>query len=294
MSLLTSYANGNSLISLFTDGSRTIEFEDELKLKAPTQVDIRVSTSCSFAETVCKEFCHESAVTKGVDCDYDKLKQVVSELLKGTELAIGCNRFTTELFSFCQWCTNEGYICNLTINQGHIKRDQKLLQEAINQKIIFGLGVSYRSTLPWNVPDFILNYEHTVFHIISGMDDFKDVEKLSEKGVSKVLLLGEKSFGNNKGKVDLNSLSHKQWYWWVSKLFNKFKVVAFDNLGLEQLNIKRFFTEDNWSTFYQNENSLYIDAANGVFRPSSRSEEYVNWRKVSIIDYFNAVRNSVN
>ena len=47
-----------------------------------------------------------------------------------------------------------------------------------------------------------------------------------------------------EGKLDLTTRIHREWFWWVSKLFNKFDVVSFDNLGLEQLNIRRFFNDE--------------------------------------------------
>lgn len=43
------YKNGNSSIVLKRDGTRVIEFEDELKLEYPLNLDIRVSTECSLA-----------------------------------------------------------------------------------------------------------------------------------------------------------------------------------------------------------------------------------------------------
>ena len=61
--------------------------------------------------------------------------------------------------------------------------------------------------------------------------------------------MGEKNFGYNKGKVDLDSKIHKEWRWWVHKLFSIFDVVSFDNLALVQLDIDRFFTDENWDIF---------------------------------------------
>ena len=89
--------------------------------------------------------------------------------------------------------------------------------------------------------------------------------------------MGEKDFGFNLDMVDTDSLSHKQWRWWVSQLFKVFDVVSFDNLALEQLHLKRFFTDDNWSVFHQGEHSIYIDAVNQTISPSSRSVDIKPW-----------------
>lgn len=161
-----------------------------------------------------------------------------------------------------------------------------LLNQAITYELIKGLGISYRSSLKWDIPDIILNYSNTVFHVISGIDTINDVLELSNKGVNKVLILGEKNFGFNLGRVDLNTKIHKEWYWWIGKLFDKFKVVSFDNLALEQLNIKRFFTKENFEIFNQGEHSMYIEAVKQHFKPSSRSNEFINWNDISLKEYF--------
>lgn len=288
---MITYKNGNSEITLQSDGSRVISFENELKLDYPLNLDIRVSNKCSFGlnlknnKAFCN-FCHESATTTGNNCNYENLKEILKDLPKGIELAIGCNEFTTELYNFLSWCFDKEFICNLTINQGHIKRDNLNITTAINDGYIKGLGVSYRESLKWDIPQFILDYQNTVFHVIIGIDDFKDILNLHELGVKKILCLGEKNFGFNENKVDLNSNKHKQWYWYVRKLFDKFEIVSFDNLALEQLNIKRFLSKQDYKIFNQGEYSFYIDATKEIFKPSSRNKEYISWDKVNITNYF--------
>ena len=66
----------------------------------------------------------------------------------------------------------------------------------------------------------------------------------------------------------------------------KFDVVSFDNLALEQLNIKRFFTNKNWSVFNNGEHSMYINAVEGYFAPSSRNDNKTNWNSISLEKYF--------
>jgi hypothetical protein len=136
------------------------------------------------------------------------------------------------------------------------------------------------------VPESILAYEHTVIHVIAGIDSIMDVINLRNKGVRKILILGEKNFGFNEGKVDLTTKNHRQWFWWVRKMFNIFDVTSFDNLALEQLNMKRFFSDDNWNVFNQGEHSFYINAVEEYFAPSSRSNNKTNWDSLFIKDYF--------
>ena len=101
--------------------------------------------------------------------------------------------------------------------------------------------------------------------------------------------MGEKSFGYNENKVNLNSIKHKHWRWFIAKSFSTFDVVSFDNLAIEQLQLKRFFREDSWKIFYQGEYSFYIDAVHKVFKPSSRDSNFIDWN-TDIKDYFNEIR----
>jgi hypothetical protein len=294
--VITEYKNGNADIKLYDDGTRVIEYDDVLNLDTPLNIDIKVSSQCDFGmnpktgKAFC-DFCHESATTNGKECDYELLKDKLNNLPKGIELAIGGNNITPNLYHFISWCYDMGYIVNLTVNQGHLKRDLIMLNKLIDNGLIKGLGVSYRSALKFSVPEEILNYEHTVFHVICGIDSFSNVASLINNGVNKILLLGEKNFGYNKGRVDLTTRKHKEWYWWVHKLFSMFNVVSFDNLALEQLNIKRFFTNNNWEVFNQGEHSFYIDSVNGYFAPSSRSDDKTNWNTTTIKNYFKTYKN---
>jgi hypothetical protein len=87
----------------------------------------------------------------------------------------------------------------------------------------------------------------------------------------------------------LTTRRHKEWYWWVHKLFTVYDVVSFDNLALEQLNIRRFFSQDNWEIFNQGEHSFFVDSVNGFYYPSSRSYDKVDWSTISAKDYFSLI-----
>ncbi|TXG85857.1 MAG: hypothetical protein E6R13_01545 [Spirochaetes bacterium] len=288
---MNKYINGNSTVEIFEDGTRVIQFEDQLQLDYPLNIDIRVSSRCTFGynpktgKAFC-DFCHESARTDGDECDYEKLKEKLIDLPRGIELAIGANNITLNLVEFISWCKLNGYIVNLTVNQGHVRRDSSHLYTLIDQQLIKGLGVSYRSSLKWDIPDFILDYKNTVFHVIAGIDSIDDVLSLKDKGVKKVLVLGEKNFGFNEGKVDLTTRNHREWYWWVGKMFDTFDVTSFDNLALEQLNMKRFFSDENWDIFNQGEHSFYVNAVEQYFAPSSRSNLKTDWNMYSLKEYF--------
>lgn len=290
----SSHRNGNSNVTIYSDGTREISFPDlGMILSHPLNVDIRVSNRCSFGynsktkSAICS-FCHESATTDGDECDYQSLKMFVIGLIKGTELAIGCNHLSDGLEEFIIWASNKGLIMNLTINQGHLNKYSDKLHSLVQKGYVSGIGVSYRKDFKFKIPNWIIDYDNTVFHVIAGIDDIEDIKSLSASGVSKILVLGEKDFGFNQGNVDLSSKSHKAWKIQVRDLFELFKVVSFDNLALEQLNVRRFFNQESWGSIYQGEYSFYIDAVQGTVKANSRSNKMVE--KMSMTNpkkYFN-------
>ena len=288
--MLVQKNNGNALISLYADGTRYIEYEGTLELAEPLNIDIRVMTKCAFGKNpltgkaVCS-FCHESATTNGVECDYNELKEHLSELSPGVELAIGANEITDGLIEFLGWAKDRGFISNITINQMRIRSDHQLVKKLIDDYYIKGLGISYRK-MDWNIPEDILNYENTVFHVILGIDTIGEVRELRKRGVKKILCLGEKDFGFNKGNVNLKRIEHRNWYWWISKLMNEFDVVSFDNLAIQQLNLKRLFNQETWEEFDNGEHSMYINAVEGYYSPSSRSDVKVMWNDSKLLDFF--------
>jgi hypothetical protein len=288
--IIATYQNGNALINLHSDGTRIIEYPDSgIRLDYPLNIDIRVSSRCAFGmnpktgKAIC-DFCHESATTDGYSADLDYLySNILSSLPAGIELAVGINEWNNDLLVFLKKCKMSGWIVNGTINQGHIRRDKGYIKYAIEEGLVNGLGVSFRSGMI-DIPEWILSYDNTVVHVIAGIDPIDSIKQLSEKGIRKILVLGEKDFGFNLGKVKIVSESHIKWFREVHSLFNLFDVVSFDNLALEQLNIRRFVK--NWEELYQHEYSFYINAVDGYFADSSRSDNKTSFGDVTIKEYF--------
>lgn len=292
MAPLREWQNGNALVRLFDDGTRIIDCPEEaLRLEWPLNIDVRVSTRCAFGlnpatgKAVCS-FCHESARTDGEECDYYGLAGVLREVPAGTEIAIGMNHWSAGFQEFLEVCADRGLICNVTVNQGMLHTYNARLQHMVKEGLVHGVGVSYREGMK-DVPSWLLDYPNTVVHVIAGIDQIDDVLELSGKGVKKVLVLGEKDFGFNAGRVDLRSRRHRDWLIYLPELFKSFKVVSFDNLALEQTKPQRFLAQDQWKSLYQGEHSFYINAVDRTFSPSSRSPEKVPYG--SVRDYFAAL-----
>ena len=278
------YRNGNAVVTLdLQDGTRIIEYPDNepLTLETPLNIDIRVSTQCPYGynmetqKSTCA-FCHESALVSGVECHYGVLQQVLmdAKLPRGTEIALGVNEVTDNLVQFVKNLYRLGLVVNITMNERYILQygDTGLKQML---PYVFGLGISYRSLQGClSLPDWIAEYPHTVIHVINGIDDFDDVKELGIK-YHKLLVLGEKDFGFNRGKVFLDTPQHKQWKSNIMQLTKIFDIVSFDNLGLQQLEIRGKITDEEYKSFYQGEHSMYINAVEQYFAPSSRTRNNI-------------------
>lgn len=290
------YRNGNAVVTLdLQDGTRIIEYPDNdgLILETPLNIDIRVSTQCPYGYNVETQkstcaFCHESALVSGVECHYGVLQQVLmdAKLPRGTEIALGVNEVTDNLIQFVKNLYRLGLVVNITMNERYILQygDTGLKQML---PYVFGLGISYRSLQGClSLPDWIADYPHTVIHVINGIDNFDDVKELSVK-YRKLLVLGEKDFGFNRGKVNLDTPQHKQWKSNIMKLTKIFDIVSFDNLGLQQLEIRGKITDEEYKSFYQGEHSMYINAVEQYFAPSSRTRNNIKrFSETDLRSYF--------
>lgn len=290
------YRNGNAVVTLdLRDGTRIIEYPDNepLTLQTPLNIDIRVSTQCPYGYNVETQkstcaFCHESALVDGQECHYGVLQQVLmdAKLPRGTEIALGVNQITDNLIQFVRNLYRLGLVVNITMNERYILQygDQRLKQML---PYVFGLGISYRSLQGClSLSDWIADYPHTVIHVINGIDDFDDIKELGIK-YHKLLVLGEKDFGFNRGKVDLSTEEHKQWKSNIMQLTEIFDIVSFDNLGLQQLEIRGKITDEEYKSFYQGEHSMYINAVEQYFAPSSRTRNNIkHFGETDLRSYF--------
>lgn len=65
--------------------------------------------------------------------------------------------------------------------------------------------------------------------------------------------------------------------------------MSFDNLAIQQLQIERLLTKDAWSRLYMGDDfeyTMYIDAVNQVYAPSSTSQDRTPF-DIGLLGYFN-------
>lgn len=288
--VLGKYTNGNVEVTIFNDGTKIRSYDqtNPVKLVHPESIDLKITNKCDMGCV----FCHEKSTPIGKHADIETLIHIVNQLPPYVELAIGGGNPLEhpKLKSFLVYCKHKDIIANMTVNQNHLSED---VIELMDNNLIYGLGVSYANK---NFSENInySNYPNIVIHLIAGVHSVHDIKFLHETyGFNKFLILGFKQYGRGINYYDRYSdtveKNLKEWYILINKYFKSPYVMTFDNLSIEQLNIRRFFTDTGWDSFYMGDeftHSMYIDAVTGVYAPNSRSKDRVCMDKMSINEYF--------
>lgn len=287
------YKNGNTTVTIKSDGTKIREYEDRPVVEHPESIDIKITDYCDMG---CL-YCHESSTKSGIHADLSILLKTLECLPAGVELAIGGGNPLShpDLIPFLTELKNRGLIANITVNQGHLKTYQELLVCLIKEELVKGLGISVTSNNFNYIEPLLKLTNNIVYHIIAGVNDVSIMDKLSKLNNCKVLVLGYKKFGFG---VDHHSKEVdeciKKWFIYIPKYLGKC-VLSFDNLAIEQLKINRLFTEQGWDNFYMGDDfcfTMYIDAVKQQYAPTSRNSERTSFEKYNtLVEYFNVNRN---
>ena len=273
MKILGKYKNGNYNVVIFDDGTKVRETNDDKFIpEFPECMDVKITNYC---DRNCP-FCHEASSTSGEHGDILNAK-FIDSLNPYTELAIGGGNPLShpDLMQFLQNLKDKKIIANITINQVHFEQNTELIDELISKDLIKGLGVSLVNPTDEFI-NKISNYKNAVIHVINGVVKISDLEKMYDKGL-KILILGYKQFrkGNDyySASVEFNKTFMKLK---LSEILKHFKVVSFDNLAIEQLEVKNLMSEKEWNDFYMGDDgqfTMYIDMVQKKFTKSSITSE---------------------
>lgn len=274
MNLLGIYKNGNMRTRIFSDGTKIRETEDdEFIPEFAENMDIKISNYCDMG---CK-FCHEGSAKNGKHGDILN-KKFIETLHPYQEVALGGGDATShpDLVPFLHKLKDRKVIVNMTVNQRHFEQKQELIKELVDEKLIYGLGVSLVNPTDEFI-SLIRQYPNAVIHVINGVLKPSDIAALSNKNL-KMLILGYKQLrrGNEWYSEDHENIIIKQM--WLKEnlggIINNFKVVSFDNLAIEQLEVQRLMSKEEWDEFYMGDDgsmTYYIDMVEQKFARSSTS-----------------------
>ena len=270
------YRNGNSRCRInLEDGTKIRETDDDkFDLDFPESIDLNIGNKCDGG---C-QFCYINASPNGVNAELldNKFLKTIHPF---TEVAINGNSVDhPQLIEFLRKMKERQVICNITVNQIHFEREQTKLAYLVEHDLVKGIGISLRKPTPEFI-SLVKKYSNAVIHVINGILSASDIEAMRDQGL-KLLILGYKDLGRGKGYKRENELEieMKQRYLYdvLDTLPNHFKVVSFDNLAIEQLNVKRILSQEEWEQFYMGDegtSSMFVDLVTGKFGVSSLCEE---------------------
>lgn len=270
------YKNGNSICKINLDnGTKIRETKDDYwDLAFPESLDLNIGNRCDGG---CP-FCYINATPNGIDAELLNVP-FIDTLHPYTEVAINGNSVDhPQLIPFLEKLKNHKIIANITVNQKHFERNLDLIKKLVDDKLIYGIGIS----LVHPTPKFISQvkmFDNAVIHVINGVITPEQFEILADNDL-KILILGYKNLGRgNKYMSDnLEDVIEMMNYTYnhLSELIPRFKVVSFDNLSIDQLDVKRVLSDDEWNKFYMGDEgtaSMFVDLVTGKFGISSLCDE---------------------
>ena len=275
MELLGIYKNGNFTTKIFSDGTKVRETGDnEFVAAFAENMDIKISNYCDMG---CK-FCHEGSTKNGKHGDILN-ERFIETLHPYQEVALGGGDATShpDLIPFLQRLKDKKVIVNMTVNQKHFEQKQDLIRRLVDEKLIYGIGVSLVNPTDEFI-SLVKQYPNAVIHVINGVLRPSDVETLSDNKL-KMLILGYKQLrrGNEWYNEDHENIVVKQMWLKenIAEIINHFKVVSFDNLAIEQLEVQRLMSKEEWDEFYMGDDgtmTYYIDMVERKFARSSTAD----------------------
>lgn len=287
--ILYTYVNGDYKVTIYSDGTKEREW-DETKVSKPNfpeSIDVKITDFCDLN---CP-YCHENSTTQGKEGDLNGLLSVLEGLPKGIELAIGGGNPLSHpgLPDFLQKLKEMGFIANLTVNQRHVKVYQNLLKRLVTEELVYGIGVSLSNPNDLG-PIREIGSPNIVFHVIAGVNSLEDVKVILANWENpRILVLGYKDFGRGAGYRNARVTKNlKEWYGGIRDFLGGGSF-SFDNLAIDQLDIRRLVTDEAWSRFFQGEDfsfSMYIDAVEKTYAPTSRSSDRIPWSLMGLQKYF--------
>lgn len=279
MKILGSYKNNDYTCTMFSDGTK-IRWNDKDSFNPikPESIDLKITNKCNMACNMC----HENSTPDGEHGDILNLP-FIDTMFPYSEVAIGGGNPLThpDLIEFLERLKERKIIASMTVNQMHFMQNIDLLKELTDNKLIYGLGISYIGGRHKNCINAIKQFPNAVVHVINGIVHMDSLEALAHNDL-KILVLGYKEFRRGKALYDecgreIDSLKY-QFYDMLPKIVNDgwFKCISFDNLAIKQLEPKRLMSEKDYKEFYMGDDgsfSLYIDSVKREFAKSSVSVE---------------------
>lgn len=271
MKTLGVYKNGNYNVRLLADGTKIRETEEDEFIPAFAEnCDCKITDKCDGG---CP-FCYEGCTPNGKHGDILNYK-FLDTLHPYTELAINGNDMShPDLVPFLEKLKEKKVVANMTVNQIHFERHQDMIRDLVDKGLIHGLGISLKEPTEEFV-SLVKTYPNAVIHVINGILRPSDIGMLADHDL-KILILGYKQLRRG---VDYYVTDHENIDMlqdWLKEnleeMLEHFKVISFDNLAIDQLDVKRLMSDEEWEEFFMGQDggyTFYLDLVEGSFGKNS-------------------------
>ena len=275
--IIAKYLNGNVKVTLFNDGTKISKTDDdEFRPEFAECIDVTLSERCSHN---CG-FCYANCTTDGVIADLrigSPIYEILDTIPSGTEIAVNINSDIQYGFEdFLRHMHERNVFVNVTVRQDDFVKNQELFRYWYNENLIWGIGVSLIEPTK-NFIRLAQSFPTIVIHVIAGVIGSQQMECLADHEL-KILVLGYKHVGRGATYYGDDVVNKIKWLRNnLPEYVDRFDVMSFDNLALEQLDVRRLLTDKEWSVFYQGDegtSTFFMNLAEGYFARDSLTKEH--------------------
>lgn len=256
-----SYKNGNYTVKINLETGTKIRENDLDFLEASTveSMDIKITNYCDMGCPMC----HENSTAEGKHADLFS-PSFLDSLHPYTELAIGGGNPLEhpDLLKFLIRCKENKWIPSMTVNQIHFEKNFDFIMQLVNAKLIYGLGISLvEPTTPFI--DKVKQIPNAVIHMIAGVHSIRKFEEIKDNNL-KILILGYKQVRRGKDLYSKVSDAIEEQISFIKHLLPTmvkdkwFQVISFDNLALNQLDVKNTLDidDEDWKFMYMGDDGI--------------------------------------
>lgn len=280
---MISYINGNYQVWLDLDDGTMVRYtpDDELKPQFPDSMDIKITNCCKGVSGRVCSWCHEKSTPKGQHGDIMS-KSFIDKLHPYTQLAIGGGNVLlhSDFKDFLFKCQDLRLVPSITVHQEHLMANRNYIKALCKHKLIYGLGVSLTKPTGY-FSNCLKDFPTAVIHVIAGVNTVEQLRQMAGWNF-KILILGYKNFGRGieygSKHQDAIAANIKELNETLPQMIEEkwFDNISFDNLALEQLDVKSLLSPEQWERFYMGKDgtsTMYIDMVNKEFAKSSTSSK---------------------
>lgn len=291
------YVNGNYNVLLNTVNGTKIRFNDLNNFipTRPESMDVKISNDCEHG---CA-FCHEMSYTDGPLALLENVEQFAKTLPPYVEIALGGGNLMKNI-EHTEACLKifKKYkaIVSITIRQDDFVKHIHTIDFWLHQKLIYGIGISLLNVTDSHFWSLYFHYKTAVIHTIAGLLTINDIYYIIHHH-ARILILGYKHVGRglnyyDENKLDIESnINYLRTH--IDRIIEGTELCSFDNLALEQLNVKAQIPQETWDTYYMGDDgstTFYVDLVTKEFAKSSSSIERYAIKDFNCMSMFNFIQ----